>query len=94
MAFTFGPRLIMGLLHAGSLRGRAPESCREIVVLGIWVSGSVNMAAVASTVRGNRNPEFGSAVENTDSTTAPWIPEVSRAASARTIGTCNNFDGL
>ena len=50
-------------------------------------SGSVKIAAVASTVLGIKKPDCGRSDEYTLNTTAPAIPAVKRATSAATAGT-------
>ena len=85
MTLTFAPNLMTGLLQDRSLVECPYEDCLEIDVLGTASSGSVNIAAVASTVRGNKNPDSGRLVENTANTTAPAIPAVSRVTSASTF---------
>ena len=57
------------------------EYILEIVVRGNATSGSVNITAVAGTVRGTRK-EFSNSEEKIETTTAPCIPFTRDATSA------------
>ena len=61
-------------------------------VFGIASSGSVNSAAVASTVLGIKNPLCASSDEYTLITTAPAIPAVNRATSVATVATFKHIN--
>ena len=87
----FAPSLMIGLLQDRSVCDCPYVDCLEIDVRGTWISGSVNVTAVASTVLGIKKPLCGRLVEYTDNTTAPAIPAVRRATSAATIGTYNKI---
>ena len=76
VVLIFCPTLIMGMLQEDppsfpSIGGA--EYILEIDVRGTATSGSVNITAVAGTVRGTRK-EFSSREEKIESTTAPCIP--------------------
>ena len=75
-AFIFCPRLIMGMLQEdpSSLSSMVRvEYFLDIDVRGNDISGSVNITAVAGTVRGIRK-ELSSCEEKIEITAAPCIP--------------------